>query len=287
MKVRKEYQHNDLVQASREFHKSGTKHEIDEQPEKNTEHQAALEAANQKFQLQSAEHFARIYGRKNQKTDSDKNAFTDITNNFDTLFDEAWKKSFPNGPDKKTQEWSGILLKTTEIDNGVEKSATYSIHNLQPGHPGYTSFNYSDIPESTPTSKVEVLGNFHTHPFSTKEVKNSKRQKPGFKGDGDIFSSNDFLVYSRLDKKYREKGQVFIVKSGKVIYGVEVLDAELAEKTFSSESFLTDVDYADSEIKKDDDRPYPDKIFEVYQNIIKNRGGEEKTGIRFYMKKQE
>lgn len=72
----------------------------------------------------------------------------------------------------------------------------------------------------------ELVGDFHTHPYTPKEVKKWQKTIPTFTGQGVGFDTQDILGTTQ----YLKKDYVSIVVSGDTTFGFVVTDAELAKK---------------------------------------------------------
>jgi hypothetical protein len=86
----------------------------------------------------------------------------------------------------------------------------------------------------------KVIGEFHSHPYSEKEIKEGSGIVSSYDGLDVPFSAEDLDNYSALLRKGQlDKGDIIIVVAGDAIYGIEIIDVEKA-KDFLGSTYIQD-----------------------------------------------
>jgi RHS repeat-associated protein len=154
----------------------------------------------------------------------------DLLKQYGNLFQKAWGESFSNKG--KSREVFGCLIKKTtteEIDNKMVTTTVYDVIHYHIASNGYCVPNYSNVPEG-----FEIVGDFHTHPYDSKEVEQLSKSRTGqvkFDGKNVPFSAGDFLDMGlQIGKGNLDNGDVSFVVTENVVYGIVITDKEKAEK---------------------------------------------------------
>lgn len=158
----------------------------------------------------------------NKGYDSPEEIVKAITNNLNN----AWKDSFSeNGVSSET---GGIIIRkkvVEEVNGELVESFIYDVCNYKKTKGGDTiTLNYSNIPEGW-----EICGDFHTHPYSEKEIEKIQKDQPKF--DSAPFSYGDFKDLAGIIGSELDQDDISLVKTEKVIYGVQIKNVKKA-KTF-------------------------------------------------------
>lgn len=147
-------------------------------------------------------------------------------------FVEAWKESFTKfkkGKSVRTAETGAVIIKRTqdvEINGEVVHKTIYELHNYKVSNNDYIRINYSGIPED-----AEVVGEFHTHPYSDKSSDKLKKWQPNIDQSDVPFSGGDFDAYaSKISQGKTKEGHVLMVVTEKSVYGIVIKDSEKAKK---------------------------------------------------------
>jgi RHS repeat-associated protein len=216
-----------------------------------------------------------------KEEDPKTGTFNQLTDLFYASFVAAWNSSFlvkdPNDDSKtKVVEYGGVIVKVmTKDDLGVVIYEEYRIINSGEGKSG----SYKPDYKNNLTPEMEVVGDFHTHPYSPKEVRQTKKLFPNFDGLGVPFSSGDFLSYGlELDKV--GQGDIHFVVAGDVVYGLEITDVEKAKRIMTNDQFLMDVDHMDDEMPVEGD--FGELSFQNLEKLIESMGGESEVGFKLH-----
>jgi hypothetical protein len=156
----------------------------------------------------------------NKGYDSPEEIVKAITNNLNN----AWKDSFSeNGVSSET---GGIIIRkkvVEEVNGELVESFIYDVCNYKKTKGGDTiTLNYSNIPEGW-----EICGDFHTHPYSEKEIEKIQKDQPKF--DSSPFSYGDFKDLAGIIGSELDQDDISLVKTEKVIYGVLIKDTKKAK----------------------------------------------------------
>jgi hypothetical protein len=139
-----------------------------------------------------------------------------LTSIHDAL-NRSWENSKVNEV-KNAKEYGGTIVQD-------KKTGEFTAVNE---HGGGENF-YSDF-SGIDADKYEIIGEYHDHPYGTKEVKTYKKAwGPAFSGLGVTFDTGDLLNLG-ADKLFRselKKDYVSIIESGSVSYILVVNDVEV------------------------------------------------------------
>jgi RHS repeat-associated protein len=164
---------------------------------------------------------AGVMGRSMQ---SNSNALEQLYGNISSHVQKAWNNSFPTNKrgEVVSQEWGGIITKNT--------AGEYEMVDFHGSKSGSITFDYTKVPSTN-----EIIGDFHTHPYSPDEIEYFRKIIPNFDGLGETFSAGDFVNQGLLIKqKHIASGDQFIIMAGDVIYSAEIIDSKLAEVFFKN-----------------------------------------------------
>jgi hypothetical protein len=159
-----------------------------------------------------------------KKNNKSNNSPDEIIKAISNSLNNAWKDSFSEKG--VSSETGGIIIRkkvVEELNGEIVESFIYDVCNYKKTLAGDSiRLNYSNIPEDW-----EICGDFHTHPYSEKEIKKIQKKQPKF--DSAPFSAGDFEDLEQIIGSELNQDDISLVKTEKVIYGVQIKDVKKAK----------------------------------------------------------
>jgi hypothetical protein len=215
---------------------------------------------------------ARSADQKTEVPESKEKVFSDVVSAVKPDLDQAWSDAT-----RTWKEWGGFIVKN-------KTSGEVKVDHYKEGQRGMT-VEWQPWKHQAPKD-YELIGEFHTHQFSPREVKNWQKDAPSFTGESVGFDTDDLLAAS----KYFKEDYVAIVVSGKTIFGLVVSVPKLAEKFAQHKEYgAAAIDEADFDTLDDFKRgkitgDYSEKTWENLQGVVANYEKEmgKPAGIEFF-----
>jgi hypothetical protein len=210
--------------------------------------------------------------QKIEAPESKEKVFHDVVSAVNSDLDQAWSDAT-----RTWREWGGFIVRN-------KTSGETKVEDYKQGQAGMSvewRVGKYEAPEG-----YDLIGEFHTHQYSPKEVKDWQKDVPSFTGEDVGFDTGDLLAAS----KYFKEDYVAMVVSGKTIFGFVVSVPKLAQKFAKHREYgAAAIDEADFDTLDDFKRgkitgDYGEKTWENLKGVVANYEQEmgAPAGIEFF-----